>query len=188
MDEKSGLGGLISRAGWYPSQALPEQQREHSAFPKDFKALLSLRSSHKSRGTCPLSPQLLLSRTQRLEGLQEGAAPQGKLDGLFPKEAQGDVLREASRRLPVFEGTKPVYTMTYLQQPVSSGTLLLLKLCLSQALSLEQQKGGWQHRGPIASITTGNVGSGQGNDLSAVYAPGTNVWPAQALSSSYFFC
>lgn len=81
-------------------------------------------------------------------------------EGLHPEEAWGDVLRETSRLLPVFEGTKYVYTMTYLQQPVSFGTLVLLKLCPSQALSLEHQEGGWKNWAPFASVTTGNVGRG----------------------------
>lgn len=119
---------------------------------------------------------------QGLEGLQEVLPSQGNgPEGLHPKE---DVLREASRLLPVFEGTKHVYTMTYLQQPVSFRTLVCLKLCPSQALCLEHH-GGW-NQVPFAASPQVTLGGGQGNDLSSIYAPGTNVWPAQALSSSYF--
>lgn len=49
-DKKSGLGGLINRAGWLPLQA----QREHCAFPKDFGALFP--HVTKTRGTPQLSP------------------------------------------------------------------------------------------------------------------------------------
>lgn len=74
----------------------------------------------------------------------------------------GDVLREASRLLPVFEGTNHVYTMTYLQQTVSFGILVLLKLRLSQVLPMEHQEGGWKNQVPFASITTGDTGKGTG--------------------------
>lgn len=178
--------GLISRAGRYPLQALPEQQRDHWAFPKDFRALLSLRSSHKPRGTCPLSPQLLLSKMQRLEGLHKSAAPQGKLH--WWAASRGSPRRRAEGGIQTATCFWRHKTCLYNDILATTSVIWNIALCLSQTLSLEQQKGGWQNQLAFASITTGNVGSGRGNDLSSVYAPGTNVWPAQALSSSYFSC
>jgi len=68
--------------------------------------------------------------------------------------------RVASRLPPGFEGTERVYTMTYLQQPVLLGALVLLTFCRSQALSWEHQAGGWKNWVPFASITTGKAGRG----------------------------
>lgn len=145
-DRKSGLGGLTLRAGWYPLQALPEKQEKYCVILKEFQVLFSLRNSHRNQWNFSTFPtQLLLLKNAGVskdwKGCTKVPPHQGSCaEGLHPEEAQGDMLREAYRLLPVFEGTKHVYIMTYLQQPASFGTLVLLKLCPSQAFSLEHQE------------------------------------------------
>lgn len=96
---------------------------EPCAFSEDFRASFSPgNSSEKNSGT-PNFPHTVYLKMQM--SVRTGRVARRCWRAASP----GDVLREASRLLPVFEGTNHVYTMTYLQQTVSFGILVLLKLC-----------------------------------------------------------
>lgn len=138
-------------------QALPEKEQEPCGFPKDFRAPSSPGNSRKKQWDSQLSPHSLSYLKMQVSVRTGGVAQRCRRAA-----SRGDVLREAARLLPRFEGTNHVCTMTYLQQTVSFGILVLLKLRPSQVLPLEHQEGGWNNQVPLASITTGDTGRGTG--------------------------
>lgn len=166
-------GGGKVRTWWFNKQGrlvpfcrhCPRSSKSAVCSRKTSEHYFPLGSVTKSNGTSQLSPQSF-SYLQIQVSVKTGRAaqrrcPQGKLrwraaPQKSPRRRAKGGIQTATR----FWRHKTCLYNDILQQAVSFGTLVLLKLCPFQALSLEHQEGAWKNRVPFASVTTGNAGRG----------------------------